>query len=200
MAERLDEGALAERLGRIEELLATLEQAPGPTAESALDAVALLSEVYGEALGRVMDRAAADARLAAALMEDDLVGHLLALHDVHLAPTAERVRRALEGVRPYLRSQGRDVELVGIDGDVARVRLTGGPGGCGSTAGMVEQAVRDAVLAIAPELSGVEPEGGEAAERPATFIPVDALLRHATPSESRAGAARAAAAPAGEAP
>jgi Fe-S cluster biogenesis protein NfuA len=192
MAERLDEGALAGRLGRIEELLQTLEQAPGPTADSALDAVALLAEVYGEALARVMDRAAADARLAAALMDDDLVGHLLALHDVHLAPTAERVRRALEGVRPYLRSQGRDVELVGIDGDVARVRLTGGSGGsggCGGTAGTVEQAVRDAVLAIAPELSAVETEGGEAAGRPATFIPVDALLRHGAPAESPAGTA-----------
>ncbi|MFC5746234.1 NifU family protein [Actinomadura rugatobispora] len=189
MGERLGEGALAERLGRIDELLGTLEQAPGPTAEGALDAVALLAEVYGEALARVMDRAAGDARLAAALMDDDLLGHLLALHDVHPAPTEERVSRALEGVRPYLRSQGRDVELAGIDGDVARVRLTGGSGGCGSTAGMAEQAVRDAVLAVAPELSAVEPEGGEAAARPATFIPVDALLRHGAPPASQVGKA-----------
>ena len=183
--ERLGEGAVAERLARIEELLAALERAPGPTAGSALDAVALLAEVYGEALARVMDRVSGDPRLAAALMEDDLLGHLLALHDVHPATLEERVGRALEGVRPYLRTHGRDVEPAEVDGDVVRVRLTrastgtGGSGGCGNAAGALEQAVRDAVLAIAPELSAVEVEqqGAGAAGRSAAFIPVGALLR-----------------------
>ncbi|MBE1532186.1 NifU family protein [Actinomadura algeriensis] len=186
---RLGEGDVAERLTRIEEALAALERTPGRTAESALDTVATLAEVYGEALARVMDRAAHDARLVSALTDDDLVGHLLALHDVHPAPVEERVARALADIREQLGSHGADVELDGIEDGVARVRLpddTGG-GGCGScgtaNAGTgVEDAVRDAVLGVAPELSAMEPvrapSGRPAgAAGPGAFVPVESLLR-----------------------
>ncbi|GAA4103203.1 MULTISPECIES: NifU family protein [Actinomadura] len=185
---RLGDTAVAERLTLLERLLARLEQTPGPTAETALDAVAVLTEVYGEALARVMDRTGPEP--AAALTADELVGHLLALHGLHPATVEERVRGALEEVRPYLRSHGGDVELSGIDGDVARVRLTGGCGSCASSARTLETAVKDVVLAAVPELSAVEqvpsgPDdsapngsaGGGRAGAPAAFVPVEALLR-----------------------
>lgn len=90
MAERprLDGQVLASRLAWLDETLGRLEQMPGPTAETALDAVAALTEVYGEALARVMDRAAADATLTGALADDRLLGHLLTLHDIHPRPAA----------------------------------------------------------------------------------------------------------------
>ncbi|MEV5826566.1 NifU family protein [Spirillospora sp. NPDC052242] len=192
---RLGEGDVAERLTRIEEALAALERTPGRTAESALDTVATLAEVYGEALARVMDRAAHDARLVSALAADDLVGHLLALHDVHPAPVEERVARALADIREQLGSHGADVELEldGIEDGVARVRLPDEPGGgcgtCGGSAGAagsVEDAVRDAVLGVAPELSAIEPvrapSGRPAAAGPGAFVPVESLFRTAPPA------------------
>ncbi|WP_051300776.1 NifU family protein [Actinomadura rifamycini] len=193
---RLGEGDVAERLTRIEAALAALERTPGRTAESALDTVATLAEVYGEALARVMDRAAHDARLVSALTDDDLVGHLLALHDVHPAPVEERVARALADIREQLGSHGADVELEldGIEDGVARVRLPdeAGGGGCGScgggadTAGRVEDAVRDAVLGVAPELSAIEPvrapSGRPAAAGAGAFVPVESLFRAVPPA------------------
>ncbi|MGI5268006.1 hypothetical protein ACQEUU_02510 [Nonomuraea sp. CA-218870] len=80
---RLDERAVAGNLELLEELLSELETTSGPTAETALDAVATLAGVYGEALARVMDRAtAASPELASALADDILLAHLFALHGV----------------------------------------------------------------------------------------------------------------------
>ena len=42
----------------------------------------------------------------------------------------QRVRAALEEVRPALKMDGGDVELVGVDQGVVSVRLLGACGGC----------------------------------------------------------------------
>ncbi|OSZ56781.1 hypothetical protein OQI_30990 [Streptomyces pharetrae CZA14] len=173
---RLDDGEVAARIARIDELLEKLQIAPGPMAQTAVDAVRALTEVYGEALARVLDHA--DAALTARLTEDELLGHLLVLHDVHPEPPERRAARAVERLRPAVRERGGDVALDGVDGPVARVRLrTAGCGSaCGSASSGVEEAVREAVLAAAPELTAVETVP-ETESRPPAFVPVDSLLR-----------------------
>ncbi|MFC4056115.1 NifU family protein [Actinomadura syzygii] len=173
---RLDGDAVAGRLGRLDEALGTLERTPGATAETALDAVTLLTEVYGEALARVMDGASGDARLVEALLGDELVGHLLVLHGVHPEPVEGRVARALDALRPGLRRNGADAELVEVRERTAEVRVTAGGCGCGGGE-PVEDVVREAVLAAAPELTGVVLAAPAA---PAAFVPVEALLRTRT--------------------
>ncbi|GAB2919160.1 NifU family protein [Streptomyces heilongjiangensis] len=169
------------RLARLDALLEEVESAPGPAARAATDAVRLLTEVYGEALARVLDHA--DAPLAARLTDDELLGHLLVLHDIHPEPPEQRAARAVERLRPAVRERGGDVEWAGVDGDVARVRLTSG-GGCGSGCGGgggggdVSDAVREAVLAMAPELTAVEPV--PQAPAPA-FVPLTMLKRRDAP-------------------
>lgn len=172
---RLDDEAVADRLAGLEETLGRLEGIPGATAETALAAVTMLAEVYGEALARVLDRAGDDRRLTDALLADDLVGHLLVLHDIHPEPAERRAARALEGLRAGLQHQGTEVELVGIEERTARVRLTGGGCGCGTT-GQVEDAVREALLAAVPELAGVDLVAALPARSSGAFIPVGALL------------------------
>ncbi|MGW4276538.1 NifU family protein [Streptomyces seoulensis] len=174
---RLGDPEVEARLARIDELLAGLESAPGPTVRSALEAVGLLTEVYGEALTRVVERA--DGPFAEQLAEDDLVGHLLVLHGVHPEPPERRAARAVERLRPAVRERGGDVEWAGLDGQVARVRLSTGGGcgaGCGSGGGTadVAEAVREAVLAAAPELTAVEPVPEERRSAPA-FVPLGTL-------------------------
>ncbi|GKQ41472.1 NifU family protein [Streptomyces sp. A012304] len=173
-ADRLPDPDVEARLARLDELLETLQSAPGPTTRSATEAVRLLTEVYGEALARVLDHA--DGRLADRLADDELLGHLLVLHDIHPEPAERRAARAVERLRPAVRERGGDVEWAGVDGDVARVRLTAGGGcgsGCGGGASEVTAAVREAVLAAAPELTAVEPLTATA---PA-FVPL-ATLTH----------------------
>ncbi|MFG2606361.1 NifU family protein [Streptomyces sp. NPDC048514] len=173
-AVRLPDPAVEARLARLDEVLAELESAPGP----ALEAVTLLTEVYGEALGRVLDHA--DAPLRERLVEDELLGHLLVLHQVHPEPAERRAARAVERLRPAVRERGGDVEWAGVDGRVGRVRLsTGGGcgGGCGSGSADVAGAVEAAVLAAAPELTAVETAPPDA-ERPApAFVPLTTLTR-----------------------
>ncbi|MGW0080095.1 NifU family protein [Streptomyces sp. NPDC003393] len=194
-AGRLQDADVEVRLARIDELLAGLDCAPGPTVRLAVEAVRLLTEVYGEALARVLERA--DEALARQLAEDELLGHLLVLHEIHPEPAERRAARAVERLRPAVRERGGDVEWAGVDGSVARVRLktaggcgSGCGGGTGDAGGAVREAVRQAVLAAAPELTAVEPLPEPADRRAApAFVPLDALVRRPT-GTAPAGEAR----------
>jgi Fe-S cluster biogenesis protein NfuA len=174
-APRLADPDVESRLARLDGLLEHLESAPGPTTRSATEAVRLLIEVYGEALARVLDHA--DGRLAEHLADDELLGHLLVLHDIHPEPAERRAARAVERLRPAVRERGGDVEWAGVEGQVGRVRLRAG-GGCGSGATEVTDAVREAVLAAAPELTAVESLPASPDRQPApAFVPL-ATLTH----------------------
>jgi Fe-S cluster biogenesis protein NfuA len=167
MADRLTDQDVERRLAHLEDLLGRLEQIPGVAAAIGLDAARELAEVYGEALARVMDHLAGVPSARDAAAADDLIGHLLVLHGIHPQPVEERVTRALDGIRPAL--HGGDVRLAGIADGIARVELSGG--GCPSSASTVELAVRETVLAAAPELRDVQPVRAAPAATPA-LIPL----------------------------
>lgn len=67
----------------------------------------------------------------------------------------QRVKAALDEVRPALQMDGGDVELVGVDDGVVRVRLLGACGGCPmatmTLVGFVEERVKQRV----PEIRAV---------------------------------------------
>lgn len=179
----MDEGAVAQRLGRLDDLLGRLESTSGPTVDGAMEAIGLLTEIYGEALARIMDRVAGMPGMADALTADELVGHLLVLHQVHPRPIDDRVHRALDD----LRAAGAEVLLEGISGGVARVRLSGTGQGCGAP-GVTDETVRDTVLAGAPELSDVEVTIARE-DRPGP-VPVELSAKRlavARPTTARAG-------------
>ncbi|KOV97743.1 nitrogen fixation protein NifU [Streptomyces sp. NRRL B-1140] len=174
---RLADPDVEARLARLDQALESLEAVAGPTTRSATEAVALLTEVYGEALARVLDQA--DEALAERLADDELLGHLMVLHDIHPEPAERRAARAVERLRPAVQERGGDVEWAGVEGQVARVRLTkGGCGsGCGSGGSEVTDVVRAAVLAAAPELTAVE----SLTETPPAFVPLTTLTHRGAP-------------------
>ena len=114
-----------------------------------------------------------------ALAADDLVSHLLLLHDLHPVDLEARVARGLAEVRPYLESHGGNVELVAVEDGVARVRLQGSCRTCPSSAATLRSAVEAAVLRAAPDLLGITAE--EPRAEPAGFVSTDALLTLAAP-------------------
>jgi Fe-S cluster biogenesis protein NfuA/nitrite reductase/ring-hydroxylating ferredoxin subunit len=130
----------------------------------ALEAVSGVVEGYGEALGRIVAALPADA--VAALAADELVGHLLLIHDLSPQGVEERVTVALDAVRPYLASHGGGVALVGIDGGTVQLRLEGHCNGCPSSTATLELAVHDAIRAAAPEIERIVTDG--AVEEPST--------------------------------
>jgi hypothetical protein len=109
-------------VARVEAALDRVESDP-----AALEAVQAVVELYGEGIRRIM---------AGAREEDELVSHLLVLHDLHPLPLEERVRAAV----------GDRAIVVSAHEGVVRIRLKGG---CGSTG--VEEVIR----AAAPDVEAV---------------------------------------------
>jgi Fe-S cluster biogenesis protein NfuA len=144
-----------DRVGeRIEQLLGEFD---GADAELAEDLVHTLLEFYGAGLARIVELAGRP--LVDRLAEDDHVRGLLVLHDLHPRSTHERVTEALDKVRPYLGSHAGDVEFVGIDDGVLRLRLQGTCDGCPSSTVTAKYAIERVVREAAPEISDVVVEG-----------------------------------------
>jgi Fe-S cluster biogenesis protein NfuA len=70
----------------------------------------------------------------------------------------ERVEKALDKVRVALQAHGGDVELVGIDGNVVKVRLTGACVGCPFSMMTLKNGVERALKEEIPEIERVEAE------------------------------------------
>ena len=116
-----------------------------------------LLAMYDDGLQRIV--ASLDDAQRAALADDPVVASVLLMHDLHPVPLKERVLEALEEVRPYLQSHEGDVELLALEEGVARLRLKGSCNGCGASAATLELAIEEALLAIAPDLRGLDVEG-----------------------------------------
>ena len=67
----------------------------------------------------------------------------------------ERVQRVLERVRPYIQSDGGDIELVDIVGNHANVRLTGHCVGCPSAVLTLHLGIETAIKQEVPEFEGL---------------------------------------------
>ena len=71
----------------------------------------------------------------------------------------ERVIQALDTVRPYMESHGGNVELLGIEDGIAKLRLEGSCKSCRASSSTLELAVRQALEEAAPDLLGMDVEG-----------------------------------------
>jgi Fe-S cluster biogenesis protein NfuA/nitrite reductase/ring-hydroxylating ferredoxin subunit len=156
---------------QIEEGLAHLERVLDPLVfEQVQDVISLVTDLYGGGLARILELAGEAPALRERMAEDDLVASLLVLHDLHPLSLEDRVRRALESVRPYLGSHGGDVEILAIDGDegVVSLRLLGSCDGCSSSSVTLELAVQAAIEEAAPEITRIDVEDAEDTVEPAT--------------------------------
>ncbi|MDX6687130.1 MAG: hypothetical protein QOF86_3258, partial [Baekduia sp.] len=88
----MDDTRARELIADVEGLLERAEALPDPVARDTAVGVAQgLLELYGEGLERIVGAVAErdDGTLARALADDELVSHLLLLHDLHPVPVAE---------------------------------------------------------------------------------------------------------------
>jgi Fe-S cluster biogenesis protein NfuA len=68
----------------------------------------------------------------------------------------ERVIKALEKVRPYLQSDGGDIELLEITSDLSvKVKLTGACHGCPYSMQTLKAGVEQAIMKEVPEIKRV---------------------------------------------
>ena len=153
---------------RFQELTASLERIEDPLARrSAEELIGVVLDLYGEGLRRIFEGLAeggeATAELRQRLADDGIVASLMLIHDLYPVSLEDRVQEALESVRPYMESHGGNVELVALDGGVARIRLSGSCDGCPASAATLELAIKQALDEHAPDLEALEVEGGTGA-------------------------------------
>ena len=173
-----DDAKAREQVGKVEALLTALEALPYQAArDRATETVEALVDLYGECLARIMGHLEhqSDGDPVAALAGDELVSQLLLVHDLHPEPAERRVRRALDETQRRLRPEG-GLELLGVDGGVARVALPGSATRCGSTSAALAAAVEADVRRLAPDIERVETVATDPPPAPPPLIPVEALF------------------------
>lgn len=149
---------LHESSARVETLLDRFSAFPASTGArtDAEDLVRIVSSLYGECLRRITQTLQAEVgdragEIVERCCSDPLVASLLITHGLHPVPLEERVRRALDSVRPALSEKNGGVELVSADEDVVAVRIDG----MADLVPLVERAVH----AAAPEVLEVRAVG-----------------------------------------
>jgi Fe-S cluster biogenesis protein NfuA len=98
--------------------------------------------------------------------QDDLVRSLLLLHGLHAQDLESRVGQALDQVRPFLHSQGADVELTAVAENAVRLRLLQDGGSYPATVQTLRAAIEEAICAAAPDVSHVEFVDGSCSRLP----------------------------------
>jgi Fe-S cluster biogenesis protein NfuA/nitrite reductase/ring-hydroxylating ferredoxin subunit len=182
-----DERAARDRITRIEQLLEQLESAGDvPLAAQSSEAIALVVELYGDGLARIVARVESEQpQLARDLADDELVCQLMLLHGLHPRALEQRVRDALAEVRPYLESHGGGVDLVQVSDTSVRLRLRGSCSGCPSSTMTLKLAVEDAIRKAAPEIEQIEAEGTPAPQAPGLLeLGISDAVRGAAPPSS----------------
>jgi Fe-S cluster biogenesis protein NfuA len=73
-----------------------------------------------------------------------------------LALTTDNVETVLDELRPYLMSDGGNVELVEIDGPIVKLRLQGACGSCPSSTMTLRMGIERKLRESIPEIAEVE--------------------------------------------
>ena len=148
---------LQQRLKSIERLLGEIEAAADPNLRTAAqELVQLVMELHGTGLERLLELVrASDESVVEKLGRDELVAGLLILYGLHPVDLETRVAEALDKARVRLRPHEGEVELLGIQDGVVRLRLHANGHGCGSTAEALKEIVENAVLQAAPDVASL---------------------------------------------
>jgi len=164
---------------RIGGLVQQIDSIADPAVRAATkDLVQSLMDLHGAALEKALDIVAEAGEpgmdIIGRLGRDSLVSSVLILYGLHPEDLETRVAKAVDRIRPQLRKQGCEVELLGVNEGAIRLRVQTGSHTCGSTAKTVQATLEGAVYDAAPDMSSLVIEGFE--EKPSSgFVSLDKL-------------------------
>jgi Fe-S cluster biogenesis protein NfuA/nitrite reductase/ring-hydroxylating ferredoxin subunit len=149
---------------RIQQIVEQIDAMPNPAARALLhECIESLLGFYGSGLERILavirSSGTSGQRVLDDLLQDGIVRGMLLIHGLHPLDIERRLQQALAKVRPYMESHGGDVELLSLEDDFARLRLSGECKSCPSSAATLELAVRNAIEELCPDLAGFDVEG-----------------------------------------
>jgi Fe-S cluster biogenesis protein NfuA len=171
---------LREDMQKIGGLVQEIESIADPAARAAAkNLIQSLMDLHGAALEKTLEIVAEAGEPGMAIIDrlghDTLVSSVLVLYGLHPEDIETRVVNAFERVRPQLRKQGCEVELLGINNGTIRLRVETGSHTCGSTAKTVQATLEGAMYDAAPDLTSLVIEGLK--EKPASgFVALDKLV------------------------
>jgi len=168
---------------RIEELVGKIEALPDPEARATgVELLQSLMELNASGIERMLEMTAETGAAGQSLIDDfardEIVRGLLLLYGLHPLELETRVRQALDEVRPALASHGGEVELLGIDDGIVRVRLHGSNSNghsCPATTATLKQSIEAAIYDAAPDLVALEVEGRDEQSAPAGLMQLGRL-------------------------
>jgi len=153
------DSSLRERMARVEMLVKQMKASPDrETGAAAIELVQTLLELHYAGIDRMMEIVAdrSGDEVIDAFSHDEIVGQMLLLHDLHPVDVETRVTAALDSVRPYLRSHGGNVELLGVTNGVVRIRLAGSCDTCPSSILTLKTTIETAIQQAAPDVVSIE--------------------------------------------
>ena len=168
-----------EDMQRIGGLVQEMESIADPGVRAAAKGlVQSLMDLHGAALEKALEIIAAAGEPGMEMIDrlgrDSLVSGVLILYGLHPEDFESRVVKAVDRIRPRLRKQGCEVELLGVNDGAIRLRVEIGSHTCGSTAKTVQATLEGALYDAAPDLSLLAIEGLE--QKPASgFVALDKL-------------------------
>lgn len=174
----MDERECRNQAARIEELIQEVTAFPDQHVRSRIEELlhALLG-MYGAGLTRMVAMVAETELTGKVLLQqfagDELVGSLLLLHGLHPVGLEERIRQAIEKLRPSAQTQGGTLELIRVEDGAAVLQLAGARRGCGASTQALKQTIESAIYDAAPELDEVRVEEVAAPQRvgiPVRFV------------------------------
>ena len=169
-----------EDIERIGGLVQEIESIADPAVRAATkNLVQSLMDLHGAALEKALDIVAEAGEPGMSIIDrlgrDSLVSSVLILYGLHPEDIETRVTKAIDRVRPQLRKQGCEVELLSVTDGAVRLRVETGSHTCGSTAKTVQAALEGAMYDAAPDLTSLVIGGFD--EKPASgFVALDKLM------------------------
>jgi Fe-S cluster biogenesis protein NfuA len=165
---------------RIGGLVQEIESIADPVARAVTkDLVQSIMDLHGAALEKALEIVAESGEPGRGIIDrlgrDSLVSSVLILYGLHPEDLERRVVKAVDGVRPQLRKQGCEVELLGVNDGAIRLRVETGSHTCSSTAKTLQATLEGAMYDAAPDLISLVIEGFE--PKPASrFVALDKLM------------------------
>lgn len=157
--------ALGPLLDRLEELLADIESLDEPVRDRVFELLDGVDAVHRLAVTRLAE--ALGTHLRPLRRADAGVDWLFEAYGVGV-DDVDAASAALEQIRPYLHEHGGEVEVLGVQHGVVRVRLVGACSGCTSAAQTLRHGVEEALRENLPGFvtMEVEPDDGAAPHPP----------------------------------
>ncbi len=156
-------------LDRLEELLTDVEGLDEQVRDRVFELLDGVDAVHRLAITRLADNLGE--QLRPLRRQDVAVDWLFEAYGVGV-DDVEAASAALEPVRPYLHEHGGEVEVLGVEHGVVRVRLLGSCSGCTSAAETLRHGVEEALRENLPGFVAMDvaPDDGAAAHPPPTQV------------------------------